>query len=390
MSTNIGLAFESAMATKTTTLPRPPLCQRQCRIRVTLALLLSLIIILFSNYYYSHHPVTTSDSNTVQPLTLTPIPSPPPKQQLSIRIAKATIHYPRSNTLFNTSLALHASHNARFGYEMHILRTHIVKGALNKLLWLQQLIVAELMKREEERMEWICYFDHDVLVWNEQIPLQTYLPPVGGDWETFKALAMIGWKDEREELSTAVMFVRVSAVAVRILTLAMARVVEDVDGEDDKAGGDVVGKALQCVLEREEYRDKVVYQAAAWYDHHGLLTSESGLFMQVHRGQSLPLRLREMKYALGVIEYAKEHPNMSKHRAAFPRPDEVQRFWDVVIEARKTLGEAKDRSHTVEVGEWEDQVREVKELVEIRAWDTEELIRRVRVLQEQLGIRKEM
>jgi len=38
---------------------------------------------------------------------------------------------------------------------MHVLRSRIVKGALNKPLWLQELITSELRKPVEKRVEWI-------------------------------------------------------------------------------------------------------------------------------------------------------------------------------------------------------------------------------------------
>jgi len=69
-----------------------------------------------------------------------------------------------------------------------------------------------------------------------------------------------------------------------------------------------------------------------------------------------------------------------------PDADTVHRFWHVVSEARHVLNEAKEKGHTSEQGEWWEMVREVKEWVEGRAWNTEELERRVRVLREGLDI----
>jgi hypothetical protein len=88
------------------------------------------------------------------PPTLQTIPWIPTCLPSDTRIAKATILYTPAS---ERSLALHSVHNAAFGYEMHVLRTPIVRGFANILLWLQHLIVSEMLKNVEERMEWIVY-----------------------------------------------------------------------------------------------------------------------------------------------------------------------------------------------------------------------------------------
>jgi hypothetical protein len=111
------------------------------------ALLTSLTIVLILTLYLTHrHPSLP---------TLETIPWIPTRFPSDTRIAKATIAYtPLSN---DRSLALHSTHNAAFGYEMHVLRRPIVRGFANTLLWLQHLIVSEMLKNVEERVEWIMY-----------------------------------------------------------------------------------------------------------------------------------------------------------------------------------------------------------------------------------------
>lgn len=70
----------------------------------------------------------------------------------------------------------------------------------------------------------------------------------------------------------------------------------------------------------------------------------------------------------------------------FPDAETVHRFWHVVSEAGRVLDEAKEKGHTSEQGEWWEMVSEMKEWVGGRAWDTEELQRRVQVLREGLDI----
>jgi hypothetical protein len=76
--------------------------------------------------------------------------------QSDIRITKATISYgERSNPAYEKALKSHEAHDEKWGYEMRVLRSRIVKGGLNKLLWLQHLIVEEMQKSLEKQVEWI-------------------------------------------------------------------------------------------------------------------------------------------------------------------------------------------------------------------------------------------
>jgi hypothetical protein len=84
------------------------------------------------------------------------------QQQSDIRIPKATILYSHSNSIYNWSVDLHSQHNSRFGYEMHILRTLIVRGYANTLLWVQHVIVEKMMKGGEGT-EWILYVHESAL-----------------------------------------------------------------------------------------------------------------------------------------------------------------------------------------------------------------------------------
>ncbi|KAG7131252.1 hypothetical protein HYQ45_010117 [Verticillium longisporum] len=51
------------------------------------------------------------------------------------------------------------------------------QGAWTKPAYLLSLIVAELEKPEDERLEWIFWFDADTVVVNPSTPLEVFLPP---------------------------------------------------------------------------------------------------------------------------------------------------------------------------------------------------------------------
>jgi hypothetical protein len=78
----------------------------------------------------------------------------PTRKQEDWKIVKATMYYESGDKTQNARiLTLHDFHNECFKYETHTLRTLIVRGALNKFLHLQSLIIEELQKPIEQRME---------------------------------------------------------------------------------------------------------------------------------------------------------------------------------------------------------------------------------------------
>jgi hypothetical protein len=133
-------------------------------------------------------------------------------------------------------------------------------------------------------------------------------------------------------------------------------------------GKDIAGAALQDVLGRDRYRDKVVWLPGAWWNGTGAVFVKPG----VRRVMEVEKMLGEMRKEIS--------------REVFPGPEEVREYWDAIVEARRVLGEARERGHTHWEGEFVEEVGNVKYWVEERTWDTEGLKRCVGVLKGKMGI----
>jgi hypothetical protein len=291
-------------------------------------------------------------------------PWTPAREQADWRTLKATIIYASSEKTHNTcNFALHAFHNEYFNYETRVLRTPIVRGALNKFLHLQSLIINELQRPVEHQMEWILYFDDAVMLANPHIPLHHFLPPVT-DLETFKSLSIIVTKSESDCLNTSVFFIRVSGISLRILTEVMETIynapyTKAYENEDNDGG--LASATLQNILFQEHHRDKVIFQPREWYN------STASMFYQPYF-PTLAHRLLPICETLVVDD---------EQSQIFPDTADVHRFWHTVSEARRLLDEAKEKGSTSEEGVRWETVKDVKGWLELRAWDTEELERRV-------------
>ncbi|KAI4682739.1 uncharacterized protein J4E84_007203 [Alternaria hordeiaustralica] len=358
-----------------TNMPSAPLLLRlyckKTRLVIGVILLLVISHVFFGCSIFNLIPSNTSATPNFPNAIPQSIPWAPTRSQSDLRIAKATILYDFRKPDTGT-LALDDLHTQNFGYASHILQTPIVRGALNKFLYLQSLIITELQKPIEDQKEWILYHETTVILANPHIPLHHFLPPIT-DVETFKILSIIATKSESEELNTKVFFIRVSGGSLRILTEAMEMIYNLPDNGDEDEEFSVVATAFQTTLARPHHLEKAIYQPREWYN------STSSLFYQPYYPTAAHRLLSPPVTQTTSVDTEGSSP-------MFPDADTVHRFWHVVREARRVLNEAKEKGHTSEQGEWWEMVAEVKEWVEGRAWDTEELERRVRVLREGLDI----
>jgi hypothetical protein len=320
-------------------------------------------IVLILSFYFRDQYLTITKDRTLQILEPNPLRSLSPQG-----ITKATIAYEPSNSILNRSLILHEQQNERFSYKMHVLRSSIVRGYANTLLWVQHVIVGEMIK--DQGVEWILFFTPTVVVSNPNIPLQTFLPPLmSSDWEMFKTLTFIGTKPNDIDMSSDLLWIRVCASSLRMLNLAMTTVNME-PGRD--WGEDIVASSLQYVLQMDEYRDKVVWHPKGWYNG-------TGAVFQQPWGSGV-------RNLLAMEETMRKQALGRETREVYPNAEEAERYWDTILEAKRVLSVAKDRGHTSEEGEFAQGVKILKGCVELRSWDISSMRWSMEQLKGQLGI----
>jgi hypothetical protein len=62
--------------------------------------------------------------------------------------------YGNTSWEYTDCLALHEQHAARHGYTMHVLSNTVAEGYWNKPSYIISLLVQELTKNPEDRVEW--------------------------------------------------------------------------------------------------------------------------------------------------------------------------------------------------------------------------------------------
>ncbi|KAK1750314.1 hypothetical protein QBC47DRAFT_124336 [Echria macrotheca] len=148
------------------------------------------------------------------------------------RIGKVTVAANQldSDTI-DRALRTHQRHNARHGYTHFIAKNQAVgsmiendrhnrpEGAWTKPAYLLSVLVAELEKPEEERLEWVFWFDADTIIMNLETPLEVFLPPhkLAG-LDNVDLLMATNW----DGLNSGVFALRVSGWSVSLISAVLS------------------------------------------------------------------------------------------------------------------------------------------------------------------------
>ncbi|KAF2034098.1 hypothetical protein EK21DRAFT_57232 [Setomelanomma holmii] len=299
------------------------------------------------------------------PQTAHPTPSEFSKQQI--------LHSP-SKSIYDEILRHHYAYDQQHGYSTRVLTTPLVRGAGWMLHWLQCLMIGEMMKDVESMAEWILYFAPSTILSTNHanIDMEGFLPPISASYETLKTLSVIGMKTDEINLSSSLLFLRVSMQTLRVLSFALAEFYtapEPARDSETNASIDLVGQALHFFLEQNAYRDTALYQPLAWYE---------SAFLR-HKGAS------EVEHVLYLQDTLETLSSAPQDRVGDEECD-TKPFWDAVIEGKQVLNEAKDRGHDVNKGEWSEEVLALKNTVELKAWDVKVVREGIRVLKERPGL----
>ncbi|KAL2866096.1 uncharacterized protein BJX67DRAFT_356565 [Aspergillus lucknowensis] len=238
-----------------------------------------------------------------------------------------------NHSIYDRAIATHQEHSRRLGYPLHVLRREILDGVWNKYAILLQVLLQELAKPPEQRLEWLYWFDSDTVLMNPNMKLETFLPPPHAT--DIHILLTKDWNG----MNNGVFPIRVHAWSVQLISAAIAYPVVNPDVElfwPDQS-------ALDNLFNENIYFSKsVVYCPLRWFNAYmrspdgESLNPGSPAHLQVHPGDLLvhfPGTAREnLETTLGpYIAIAEEH-----------RPQ-----WEVPVEETGYIKETADfwRTH---------------------------------------------
>ncbi|KAF2725714.1 glycosyltransferase family 34 protein [Polychaeton citri CBS 116435] len=127
------------------------------------------------------------------------------------RIGKCTILF-NGNSFWERAIKSHEEHDKLHGYRMHVLRQNLLDDVWSKPAYILSLLLRELAKPESERLEWIFWVDADTVILNPKVPIETFLPPPGSDFDDIHLMYSNDWNG----LNNGVFPVRVNRWSVEL------------------------------------------------------------------------------------------------------------------------------------------------------------------------------
>lgn len=195
------------------------------------------------------------------------------------RIATATTHFSNPDNpqrFFQKGIETHILHSLIHGSRLHVLCTPIIDHMWNKQAFVQSILLQELAKPPQERLEWIFWADRDTVILDYCRNPASYIPAkshrsYNAATEPTKEqnLNLLITQDTRG-LNAGVFLIRVCDWSVNFLSdvIAFRHFKPDVELPFDEQ------TAMEQLLQEDRYKDNVAYIPQPWINTYAWDTAE--------------------------------------------------------------------------------------------------------------------
>ncbi|KAL1616777.1 hypothetical protein SLS54_008169 [Diplodia seriata] len=237
------------------------------------------------------------------------------------RIGKCTAFFGKMRPTYERARRSHDMHNRIHGITPLVLRQQLVEGLWNKPAFILSVILDELRKPKDERLEWLLWVDRDTIVLNPCVPVEAFLPPA--EEEDVHMVVTKDWNG----LNNGVFLVRVNEWAVELFSdiLGFPYHRPDVELRFTEQS------AMEKLLDEDKFRDNTVYVPQRWFNAYQGRDDEKLEPFQTRRGDFLVHfagvgdRSKEMEYWLNIAEKHAPDWMLDFYRTAYPA--ETEEFW---------------------------------------------------------------
>lgn len=236
------------------------------------------------------------------------------------RIGKATVLF-SGNMFWERCIRTHERHDKEHGYRLHILRQQLVDDVWSKPAYILSLLLREMSKHESDRLDWLFWVDADTVILNPKIPIETFLPPPGTEFDDVYLLYSNDWNG----LNNGVFPIRVNQWAVRLFAAIVAY--RHYNPTDSLVFRDQ--SAMNALMQKPEFAKHIMQAPQRWFNAYQGEHNETLQPFQVRRGDLLvhfagvPARETRMHYWL---ERAEQHLD----------------DWEVPVKSTSYIQEARD------------------------------------------------
>ncbi|KAF4962178.1 hypothetical protein FSARC_9752 [Fusarium sarcochroum] len=95
----------------------------------------------------------------------------------NIRIGTVTAHFGDPQPQYQKALQTHLMHNLVHGTQLDVLCSTIIDAIWNKPAFILSLLLEEMAKPAQERLEWLFWVDRDTFILDPCRPVSGFLPP---------------------------------------------------------------------------------------------------------------------------------------------------------------------------------------------------------------------
>ncbi|RNJ57073.1 hypothetical protein D7B24_006465 [Verticillium nonalfalfae] len=94
-----------------------------------------------------------------------------------LRVATVTAQFGQPEDHYKRALRTHLQHSLVHQSEVHVLCAEIVDDLWNKPAFILELLLSEMEKPEDERLEWLFWVDRDTIILDNCRSASSFLPP---------------------------------------------------------------------------------------------------------------------------------------------------------------------------------------------------------------------
>ncbi|KAJ9653890.1 hypothetical protein H2198_006999 [Neophaeococcomyces mojaviensis] len=177
------------------------------------------------------------------------------------RIAKVTsIYYNKATHMTKTyeeALMSHYKHDNHYGYK-HFVQRRGELGPWSKHSYLLRILVTELAKPPSDRLDWLFWHDADIVLMNDLLPLETFLPPKTPDWDHINLLV----NNDLGGLNDGAFFVRVCDWSVYLFAgvLSYPYYRPEKPIRHDEQG------AFNNLIRETKWKDNIIHVPQRWFN----------------------------------------------------------------------------------------------------------------------------
>lgn len=246
------------------------------------------------------------------------------------RFAKIAVASGFEDILYEKALDTHVQHAKLHGYPMYMARENAADGMFNKIAYIMDVLMNELFKPAEERVEWLFYFDADSIIMNQEIPLEIFEPP-----SDFNHINWMAGKDYNG-LNAGVFLLRVNQWSLNLLNRVMTYKHYHPDEEYVFEEQTILARLTE---NDEEFQKQSIYVPKAWFNayFYSLQEVKPGLLLSHFPHPDYKWHIYEWLRVLETDKNSDYKPvyNIPVSQTTYPK--EIKDFWNIKRRADKVI-----------------------------------------------------